>query len=85
MTASTLNSDFKLSSSSYLIDTYQKNEWIRLLKSDIDAASAVILVGISGSSDLDLKRLIYNEGQYKDKIVFIDVQQATVYKGLQAV
>lgn len=75
LTASTLNSDFKLSSSSYLIDTYQKNEWIRLLKSDIDAASAVILVGISGSSDLDLKRLIYNEGQYKDKIVFIDVQQ----------
>ena len=75
LTTSNLNSDFKLSSSSYLVDTYQKNEWIRLLKSDIDAASAVILVGISGSSDLDLKRLIYNEGQYKDKIIFVDVQQ----------
>lgn len=75
LTASNLNSDFKLSSSSYLVDTYQKNDWIRLLKSDIDAASAVILVGISGDSDLDLKRLIYNEGQYKDKLLFVDIRE----------
>ena len=75
LTSTSLGGDFKLSTSSYLIDSYQKNDWIKLLKSDIDAASAVILVGISGNSDLDLKRLIYNEGQYKDKVIFVDIKQ----------
>lgn len=75
LTPSALSSEFKLSSSSYLDDGFASNEWVRMLKSDIDAASAVILIGVSGKSDLDIKRLIYNDGQYKDKIIFIDIAQ----------
>lgn len=75
LTSTSLGGDFKLAASSYLIDSYQKNDWIKLLKSDIDASSAVVLVGVSGNSDLDLKRLIYNEGQYKDKVIFVDIRQ----------
>lgn len=75
LTNNSLGGDFKLSASSYLIDSYQRNDWIKLLKSDIDAASAVVLVGVSGSSDLDLKRLIYNEAQYHEKLIFVDVRK----------
>lgn len=75
LTPSALNSEFKLSSSSYLDDSFASNEWVRMLKSDIDAASAVILIGISGNSDLDIRRLIYNDGQYQDKIIFIDISK----------
>lgn len=75
LTPSRLGNDFKLSTSSYLIASYQKNEWIMQLKSDIDAASAVVLVGVSGNSDLDLKRLIFNEGQYREKLIFVDIKE----------
>ena len=70
-----MNNSFKLSASSYLDTDFSSNEWVQLLKSDIDAATAVILIGVSGKSDLDLKRLIYNDGQYKDKIIFIDISK----------
>lgn len=75
LTPSRLGNDFKLTTSSYLIASYQKNEWIMQLKSDIDAASAVVLVGVSGNSDLDLKRLIFNEGQYREKLIFVDIKE----------
>lgn len=75
LTPSSLNNSFKLSASSYLDTDFSSNEWVQLLKSDIDAATAVILIGVSGKSDLDLKRLIYNDGQYKDKIIFIDISK----------
>lgn len=72
LSSSTLLSEFRLSSTSYLLEEFERTDWFKLLQSDIDSVSAVVLIGVSFDYDLDLKRLIYNAPQFHEKVLFID-------------
>lgn len=74
LSAKTLFSEFKLSKTSYLAESFKesKSRWYDIFKSDLDAASAIIFVGVSFEYDIDLQEIIYNSENFKDKIIFID-------------
>ncbi|MBD7982976.1 SIR2 family protein [Sporosarcina sp. Sa2YVA2] len=74
LTPKTLMSEFKLSKTSYLVESFKdcKTGWFDIFKSDLDAASTVIFVGVSFEYDIDLQEVIYNSENFKDKIIFID-------------
>lgn len=72
LSASTLQNEFKLSSTSYLAEDFIKSDWLTLFKSELNSSQAVIFVGVSFSYDLDLQRIILNSDAYKKKIIFID-------------
>lgn len=72
LSASTLQNEFKLSSTSYLAEDFIKSDWSTLFKSELNSSQAVIFIGVSFSYDLDLQRIILNSDAYKKKIIFID-------------
>ena len=72
LTNSTLLSEFKLSSTSYLQTDLVNSEWYDVFKSDIDTAKNVFFLGVSMNYDLDISRVLVNEDDYKEKIFFID-------------
>ncbi|WP_337983879.1 SIR2 family protein [Lysinibacillus sp. C5.1] len=74
LTPKTLLSEFKLSKTSYLVENFKdsKTGWFDIFKSDLDAVSAIIFVGVSFDYDIDLQEVIYNSENFKDKIIFID-------------
>lgn len=70
LTHSTLNTEFKLTSASYLSDDFNKSEWVNLFRLDLKTADAVFFIGFSMKYDLDIKRVIYSN-ESKDKTFFI--------------
>ena len=68
----TLQSEFKLSSTSYLQTDLINSDWYDIFKADIDIANNVFFIGVSMNYDLDISRVIKNEDDYKEKIFFID-------------
>lgn len=63
-----------MSKTSYLVENFKdsKTGWFDIFKSDLDAVSAIIFVGVSFDYDIDLQEVIYNSENFKDKIIFID-------------
>lgn len=72
LTPETLQKEFKLSSGSYLAEDFQKSPWLKLFTAELNAAQALILIGVSFDYDIDLQRIIVNSDVYKDKIIFVD-------------
>lgn len=72
LTPETLQKEFKLSSESYLAEDFQGSSWLRLFTAELNAAQALILIGVSFDYDIDLQRIIVNSDVYKDKIIFVD-------------
>lgn len=68
----TLLNEFKLTSDSYLsTDSILSSTWGALLRSDLEAAKCVVILGLSLKYDLDLSRIIFNSA-CKTKTVIID-------------
>lgn len=72
LTPETLQKEFKLSSESYLVEDFRESPWLKLFMTELNAAQALILIGVSFDYDIDLQRIIVNSDAYKNKLVFID-------------
>lgn len=72
LTLTTLQSEFKLSSTSYLQTDLINSDWYSVFKSDVDICKNIFFIGVSMNYDLDISRVIKNEDDYKEKIFFID-------------
>ena len=66
----TLDSQIKLTHSSYSIENFQDSQWSQQLRQDFDAAKAVVFIGYS-LADLDVSRILRNLGELRNKTVFI--------------
>ena len=73
----TLQNEFKLTADSYLSEQYINNStWGALLESDLEAASCIVILGLSLKYDLDLSRIVYN-AEAKSKTIIIDKPDLT--------
>lgn len=70
LTKETLNCSFKLTDRSYNADTLVGKPWFDFMESDFAAAKAIIVVGFSMQSDIDIKRIIALP-QISSKTIFI--------------
>lgn len=70
LTPHKLDSEFKLTSASYLTEDFSKSEWFEIFKSDVAACDALIFIGFSMDYDLDLARIIVSSA-IKDKTLFV--------------
>ena len=66
----TLNSEFKLTETSYLTSSLEDTSWVSLLRTDIKTAQSVFFVGYS-LADLDIKRILMESETLKEKCFFI--------------
>lgn len=71
LTSNSLSEEFKLTSSSYLTQSFLKSEWISLFRYDLKDCDAIFFVGYSLAYDLDIKRLMFENPSIKDKTFFI--------------
>lgn len=67
LSSGSLSEEFKLTSSSYLTQSFLKSEWISLFRYDLKDSDAIFFVGYSLSYDLDIKRLMFENPTIKDK------------------
>lgn len=68
----TLNTEFKLTTKSYLsIDNIVKSQWGSVLRDDLDIAKVIIVAGLSLDYDLDLKRIL-NDNELIKKVIFVE-------------
>lgn len=67
----TLESSFKLTSTSYLVDQFRKNPWYNIFLRELQSAQAVFFVGYS-LYDTDIKEIIYKDDKFKKKTFFIE-------------
>lgn len=72
LTTSKLKNEFKLTSTSYLVEDFVKSDWFTTFKNDIDLAEAIIFVGVSFKYDVQIQKIIYNAENFREKILFID-------------
>jgi hypothetical protein len=70
LNATDVNSDVKLTDTSYLTNTVAASSWATTLRQDMDAARAVFFVGYS-TADIDIRRLLYDRPSLKEKCFFI--------------
>lgn len=68
------DNEFKLTSVSYLSESFINSKWYEVFKNDIDSVKAVFFVGFSLNYDLDIKRAISSRKGFKEKAFFIDIQ-----------
>ncbi len=69
LTVSNLDTEFKLTEKSYAHETLNGKPWFELMKADFRAAEAIIVVGFSMKSDVDVQRLLSSP----------EMQQKTLY------
>lgn len=78
------NSNFKLTSSSYLSkDDFFKSKWFSVFKKDLEQASVIIFIGYSLYDDFIQKILFWDESSFKHKTFFItkkDINESVRYK-----
>ena len=70
LTRSTLQSSFKLTDRSYDVETLAGQPWFDFMDRDFASAKAIIIVGFSMQSDIDIRRIIARP-QISSKVVFI--------------
>lgn len=66
----TLDSEIKLTDTSYLTNIVAESPWAVTLRQDMDAARAIFFVGYS-TADIDIRRLLYERPALKDKSFFV--------------
>lgn len=71
LTKSDLETSFKLTNVSYLTAHFRDNKWAEVFRRDLQAAEAIFFVGYS-LYDLDIQEIIFDIGNLKSKIFFID-------------
>ena len=68
--ASTVDSEIKLTDTSYLTNIVKDSPWAVTFRQDLDAARAVFFLGYS-TADIDIRRLLYERPSLKDKSFFV--------------
>lgn len=68
LTPSNLDTEFKLTEKSYAHETLNGKPWFELMKADFRAAQAIIVVGFSMKSDIDIQRLLSSPEMQKKTI-----------------
>jgi hypothetical protein len=66
-----LDTEFKLSETSYKCDSLTGNDWYELFTEDLRSAKAIIIIGYSMKDDIDITRLL-SVPDIKKKILIID-------------
>ena len=74
LTRDTIGSELKLTDSSYLTASISDSPWAAMFRQDLGLARAVFFVGYS-LADLDIRRLLFDSDQLKQKCFFIIGQQ----------
>ena len=74
---SILESEFKLTKSSYLETDFLNSDWYELFKHDINTARVIIFIGYSMSYDLDIRRVMWESKENKEKVFFINGKNPT--------
>ena len=72
ITEDTLRKELKLTKRSYVIESFNENQWATLFKKDIEHAKVIIFIGYSLSYDIDLQRIMVNSNILRDKVFFIN-------------
>ncbi|WP_319477089.1 SIR2 family protein [Marispirochaeta aestuarii] len=67
----TLNEEFKLTEKSYLTEEFLNNDWITFFRDDLKNCKTIIFIGYSLNYDLDIKKILFNTEELKDKCFFI--------------
>ncbi|MGJ5813623.1 SIR2 family protein [Paludibaculum fermentans] len=65
-----LDSEIKLTDTSYLTNIVAESPWAVTLRQDMDAARAIFFIGYS-TADIDIRRLLYDRPELKDKSFFV--------------
>lgn len=65
-----LDSQIKLTHSSYSIDSFKDSQWSQQLRQDFDSARAIIFIGYS-LADLDVSRILRNIKELSKKTLFV--------------
>lgn len=71
LSAGTMSTEFKLTSSSYLTQLFLDSSWQNLFEYDIRDSDLIVFIGFSLRYDLDIKRLLWEDSDTKKKCVFI--------------
>lgn len=66
-----LSDEIKLTNSSYLTDTFRSSPWLSFFQTDLKTAKAVFFIGYSMQYDLDIKRVVFDNKDLRDKTFFI--------------
>lgn len=66
-----LSEEIKLTNSSYLTDTFRSSPWLSFFQTDLKTAKAVFFIGYSMQYDLDIKRIIFENKDLREKTFFI--------------
>lgn len=77
LSTDTLNSEFKLTNTSYLTEEFNKSEWLTLFRSDLQTAKAIIFIGYSMQYDLDIQRIVFSSPNLINKTFFIIDEQSS--------
>lgn len=70
-----LNNEFKLTDYSYSCDSLEGKPGFEFMKNDFKSAKAIIFIGYSLNSDIDIMRLL-SSPQIAEKTIFIDKENA---------
>lgn len=71
LSTGTLSSEFKLTSRSYLTQQFQDSEWLNIFEYDIRDCDLIVFIGFSLRYDLDIKKVLWEDGEIKNKCVFV--------------
>ncbi len=66
-----LTEEIKLTNNSYLTDNFRSSPWLSFFQTDLKTAKAVFFIGYSMQYDLDIKRVVFENKELRDKTFFI--------------
>ena len=70
LTISTLNTELKLTRTSYLTEAFGNSVWSSVFRDDINLSKAAIFLGYS-LYDLDIARILFEYPEWQEKCVFV--------------
>lgn len=72
LTNSVLNSELKLTETSYIMDNFLESPWSIIFESDLRQAKLIVIIGYSFKYDLDIKRIFSKIEDINEKVVFVN-------------
>lgn len=70
LTEQSIGNSFKLSTSSYLADSFIQSPWFYYFKKDLERSSAIVFVGYS-MYDIEIQKILFENESLKEKTYFI--------------
>lgn len=75
LTIDQLNDQFKLTTTSYMREDFSNTDWCGLFRNDLLRARVIVLIGVSMDYDEQLQKMLAENSNYKNKIIFIDKKE----------